>query len=134
MVTPCTPYCNRRCYEKRYRVPNSRTDSFDARGNGFRIGQHEKLNAEMKRDEMRARHMFVATAGIEPKAIAFGEHSFTVDLMDGRSISVPLAWFPRLLHAQPEQLQKYKLSDYGIHWEDLDEDISIMGLLAGRSD
>src|SRR5476649_2570735 len=66
----------------------------------------QKLNAEMKRDEMRAKHMFVATAGIEPKAIAFGEHSFTVDLMDGRSISVPLAWFPRLLHAQPEQLQK----------------------------
>jgi len=94
----------------------------------------QKLRTEMKRDEMRAKHMFVLEANIEPKAIAFGEHSFTVDLMDGRSVSVPLAWFPRLLHAQPEQLQKCKLSYYGIHWEDLGEDISIMGLLAGRSD
>ena len=58
----------------------------------------------------------------------------SVELSDGRTLGVPLAWFPRLSHASREQLEKCELSPYGLHWEDLDEDISVAGLLAGRGD
>lgn len=57
-----------------------------------------------------------------------------VELSDGRTLGVPLAWFPRLLDATPSQLRKYELSPCGLHWEELDEDISVAGLLAGRGD
>ena len=57
-----------------------------------------------------------------------------VELVDGRTLGIPLAWFPRLLHATPEQRQKYELTVCGIHWDELDEDISVAGLLAGRGD
>jgi Protein of unknown function (DUF2442) len=57
-----------------------------------------------------------------------------VALSDGRTLDVPLAWFPRLLHATREQLENFELSPRGLHWEDLDEDISIAGLLTGRGD
>ncbi len=69
-----------------------------------------------------------------PKNIRFDENSFWLELADGRVIGVPLAWFPRLLNATASQLSKYEFSPYGIHWEDLDEDISIDALLAGRAD
>ncbi len=62
------------------------------------------------------------------------DDAVVVDLSDGRTISVPLAWFPRLTYAtQPEQ-NNWRLigKGYGIHWEDLDEDISVEGLLAGK--
>ena len=94
----------------------------------------ENRLTDMKDDEIRVKHMFVQEKNIKPEAIAFSEHSFTVDLVDGRSISVPYSWFPRLLHAQREQLQKCKLSDKGLHWTDLNEHISVAELLAGRSD
>lgn len=70
----------------------------------------------------------------EPMAVRFDKDSFWVDLEDGRTIGVPLAWFPRLRHATPEQLSKVELSSVGLHWEEIDEDISIAGLLAGRGD
>lgn len=59
-----------------------------------------------------------------------------VDLIDGRILGVPLAWFPRLLNASPAQREHYEISflGNGLHWEELDEDISVEGLLAGRSD
>jgi hypothetical protein len=57
-----------------------------------------------------------------------------VDLSDGRTLGVPLAWFPRLLKATPAERARVELSRTGLHWEALDEDISITGLLAGRSD
>ena len=57
-----------------------------------------------------------------------------VELSDGRTIGIPLAWFPRLLHANQDQLLNYELSVNGIHWDEIDEDISIDGLLAGRGD
>jgi len=57
-----------------------------------------------------------------------------VDLTDGRTIGVPLAWFPRLLNATPAQRAKVELGRTGLHWEELDEDISVAGLLAGRGD
>ena len=57
-----------------------------------------------------------------------------MDLADGRTISVPLAWFPRLLHGRPEERQNWRLigDGQGIHWPDLDEDISLENLLLGR--
>jgi hypothetical protein len=57
-----------------------------------------------------------------------------VELQDGRVIGVPLAWFPRLLNASAEQRANFELSPGGLHWEALDEDISVAGLLAGRGD
>ena len=70
------------------------------------------------------------------KAFRFDESTLWVDLQDGRTVGVPLAWFPRLLSATPEQRAAGRLSasGLGLHWEDLDEDISITGLLAGRGD
>ena len=62
----------------------------------------------------------------------FDEDNFWVDLDDGRTLGIPLAWFPRLLHGTPALREKVELSRDGLHWEDLDEDISIAGLLAGR--
>ncbi len=66
--------------------------------------------------------------------VRFDDHSMWVDLDDGRTIGIPLAWFPRLLHATPEQRQQVRISAAGLHWEEIDEDISIAGLLAGRGD
>lgn len=60
--------------------------------------------------------------------------TLSVDLSDGRTISVPLEWFPRLVHATPEERNNWRLigRGHGIHWEDIDEDISVEGLLAGK--
>jgi hypothetical protein len=71
---------------------------------------------------------------ISATAVRFDEHTMWVDLTDGRTLGVPLAWFPRLLHATPEQRSRVELSRVGLHWEEIDEDISIAGLLAGRGD
>ena len=68
------------------------------------------------------------------KAVHFDDDSMWVDLDDGRRMAVPLAWFPRLLAASAEQRAPFELSPRGIHWEALDEDISIDGLLAGHGD
>ena len=67
--------------------------------------------------------------------VTITEATLTVELSDGRTLSVPLAWFPRLLHASPTELRNWRLvgKGHGIHWEDLDEDISVEGLLAGKS-
>ena len=68
------------------------------------------------------------------ESVWFDDNSMWVELADGRTLGIPLAWFPRLLHATPEQRQKFELSVSGIHWDELDEDISVAGLLAGRGD
>lgn len=69
-----------------------------------------------------------------PTAVRFDEHTMWVDLADGRTIGAPLAWFPRLLNATPAQRQNVEMSRIGLHWDELDEDISVAGLLAGRGD
>ena len=71
---------------------------------------------------------------ISAKSVRFDEDSFWGDLSDGRTLGVPLAWFPRLLDASPEQREAIEVGGAGLHWEALDEDISIAGLLAGRGD
>ena len=67
------------------------------------------------------------------KAVHFTEDTIAVDLVDGRTIVVPLAWYPRLLDASPEQRRNWQISGagYGIHWPDIDEDLSTDGLLRG---
>jgi hypothetical protein len=67
-------------------------------------------------------------------AVHFDEHTMWVDLSDDRTHGVPLAWFPRLLNATPADRERVELSRTSLHWEALDEDISIAGLLAGRGD
>lgn len=71
---------------------------------------------------------------ISARSLRFDENSMWVDLSDGRVIAVPLAWFPRLLHATTQQREQFEISASGLHWEALDEDISIAGLLAGIGD
>ena len=65
--------------------------------------------------------------------VRFDEHSLIVDLMDGRTISAPLAWYPRLATATTEQRAHWEKcgGGYGIHWPDVDEDLSTEGLLRG---
>ena len=67
------------------------------------------------------------------KAVRFAEESLIVDLADGRTISAPLAWYPRLLQATPAQRDNWRKTGggFGIHWPDLDEDLSTEGLLRG---
>lgn len=71
---------------------------------------------------------------ISATAVRFDDHTMWVELTDGRTLGVPLAWFPRLLKATPAQRERLDIGRTGLHWPDLDEDISIAGLLAGRGD
>jgi hypothetical protein len=68
------------------------------------------------------------------ESVSVTDDTLSVNLNDGRTILVPTAWYPRLLHATPIERKKWRLigRGHGIHWEDIDEDISIEGLLAGK--
>ena len=68
------------------------------------------------------------------KTVHLDSDSLWVHLDDGRVIAVPLAWFPRLLNATPEQRAQFEISPRGLHWAALDEDSSVDGLLAGHGD
>jgi hypothetical protein len=70
----------------------------------------------------------------EATRVVVDEASLTVELVDGRTVSVPLLWFPRLVEATPAERGNWRLigRGEGIHWPDLDEDISVAGLLAGK--
>ena len=67
------------------------------------------------------------------RSVVVSDDDLTVQLADGRAITVPLVWFPRLLAASPEARRKWELlgDGEGIHWPDVDEDLSVEGLLAG---
>jgi hypothetical protein len=75
----------------------------------------------------------VPTADIRIQSVQIDDDQLTVALMDGRTISVPLAWYPRLLNATTEQRQHFEIAGggYGLHWPDVDEDLSTEGLLRG---
>ena len=68
------------------------------------------------------------------KDITITEDSLSVDLMDGRTIIVPIVWYPRLWHGTPEERNNFEIIGNGmlLHWPDLDEDLSVDGILAGR--
>lgn len=71
--------------------------------------------------------------GQRVKSVRCTRDTLRVELLDGRTIIVPLAWYPRLLHATPQQRAKWKIAGggYGIHWPAVDEDLSVEGLLRG---
>ncbi|MDI3471308.1 MAG: hypothetical protein OJF62_003371 [Pseudolabrys sp.] len=71
---------------------------------------------------------------ISANKVSFDEHTMWIDLTDGRTIGVLLAWFPRLMRASSAERERVEISRVGLHWEALDEDISIAGLLAGHGD
>ena len=70
----------------------------------------------------------------DASSVAITDDTLTADLSDGRTISVPLTWYPRLVHATTEERCNWRLvgGGVGIHWPELDEDLSVEGLLAGR--
>ena len=72
-------------------------------------------------------------AGERVQDVRVSEDALSVDLLDGRTIIVPLAWYPRLLHATPAQRANWQVAGggFGIHWPDVDEDLSTEGLLRG---
>ena len=81
--------------------------------------------------------MYVSTTEIsvpEAMTVQITEDTLTAELSDGRTISVPISWYPRLVHATPEERNNWEMigTGQGIHWPDLDEDLSIEGFLAGR--
>ncbi len=73
-------------------------------------------------------------AHVSATRVSFDEDTMWVSLSDGRVIGAPLAWFPRLLRASAEQRAQVSLSPRGLHWQELDEDISVAGLLVGLAD
>jgi hypothetical protein len=77
-----------------------------------------------------------AAADERALGVAFSDDALSVSLRDGRVISVPLVWYPRLLNATPAQRNNWKIAGagYGIHWPDLDEDLSTEGLLRGATE
>jgi hypothetical protein len=72
-------------------------------------------------------------AGERIVGVQISEDALTIELADGRTVGVPLAWYPRLLHATPGQRSRWSLAGagYGIHWPEIDEDLSVSGILAG---
>ena len=78
--------------------------------------------------------MSTLTAEARAQSVTVTEDALVVDLNDGRTISVPLAWYPRLLHGTAGERNNWRLigGQEGIHWPELDEDISVAGLLAGK--
>jgi hypothetical protein len=70
----------------------------------------------------------------ESTKVTFDDDSMWVSLADGRTIGVPLAWYPRLLHGTPANRAKVWLSPSGMHWDTLDEDISVETIIAGRGE
>ena len=83
----------------------------------------------------RSRGPGVSTS-VRARKLAFDRDTMWVELDDGRSLGVPLAWFPRLMAATAMQRENYRIgySGNGLHWDEFDEDISVEGLLAGRAD
>lgn len=78
-------------------------------------------------------HSLATETDVRAMHVAVEEARLVVDLMDGRTIAVPLAWYPRLANTTPEQRGHWELAGggYGIHWPDIDEDLSTEGLLRG---
>lgn len=78
-------------------------------------------------------HSLVPETDVRAMNVVLDDARLVVDLMDGRTIAVPLAWYPRLANATPQQRSRWQLAGggYGIHWPDIDEDLSTEGLLRG---
>jgi hypothetical protein len=79
-------------------------------------------------------NFFVNESDLRVRAtdVAVSEDSLRVELADGRALVIPIGWYPRLKHGTPRERANFEISALGIHWPDLDEDISIRGLLLGH--
>lgn len=79
--------------------------------------------------------LMIDSAAIRATAVRLTDDALVIDLIDGRSVSAPLAWYPRLLNGTAAERNNFRLigSGEGVHWPDLDEDISLEGILSGRS-
>jgi hypothetical protein len=69
---------------------------------------------------------------LRPRSVAFTSDELVVTLADGRKIATPLEWYPRLMRATAAQRENYEIMPMGIHWPDIDEDLSIAGMLKGQ--
>ena len=80
------------------------------------------------------RRQSVESTGLFAEAVEaeVGRDAVTVRLSDGRAVSFPIAWSPRLLYAMPDELAEVEVSPYGIHWPQLNADVSVRGILVGR--
>ena len=78
--------------------------------------------------------LILDSAALRATAVRITEDTLVVELADGRSISAPLGWYPRLFHGTAEERERFQFiaGGEGIHWPDLDEDISVEGIVAGR--
>jgi hypothetical protein len=78
--------------------------------------------------------LVIETQDVRARNVRVDDDSLTVDLVDGRTIIVPIVWYPRLWHGTPEERRNFEILGEGeyIHWPDLDEDLTVPGLLAGR--
>ena len=78
--------------------------------------------------------MTTSAANVIAQEVSVGEDTLAVNLADGRSVTIPISWFPRLAHGTPEERSHWRLigNGEGIHWPDLDEDIRVASLLEGR--
>ena len=74
----------------------------------------------------------IEVGDLRAQSVAFTATELVVALSDGRRIATPLAWYPRLLSASDEQRKNYAIMPMGIHWPDLDEDLSVLGMLKGK--
>jgi len=79
--------------------------------------------------------LVIDSAASRAKAVRLTEDALIVDLADGRTVSVPLAWYPRLLRGSPNERSNHRFigEGEGIHWPDLDEDVSVENILAGKA-
>jgi hypothetical protein len=86
----------------------------------------------LAKTDKRMQRAFVPTSALA-KSVEFDDSMMSVSLLDGRVLRVPIAWFPLLRDATPEQRRNYEIAGGGIslHWPDIDEDLSVAGLLAG---
>jgi hypothetical protein len=79
--------------------------------------------------------LIIDSSAMRASSVRLTEDSLVVDLTDGRTVSAPLAWYPRLLQGSAAERANHRMigEGEGIHWPDLDEDINVEGILAGRS-
>jgi len=75
----------------------------------------------------------IEVGDLRARSVGFTDSELVVTLMDGRRIATPLDWYPRLSKASAVQRENYEIMPMGIHWPDLDEDLSVMGMLKGRA-
>ncbi|MXY20598.1 MAG: DUF2442 domain-containing protein [Dehalococcoidia bacterium] len=92
------------------------------------LSQSEIIHGFYVRTETKA-------SSARAQSVLVTEDTLSVDLSDGRSVSVPLSWYPRLAHGTPKERDNWRIegAGWGVHWPDLDEDISVKGLLMGNS-